>query len=172
MILFASNNDLWESLPVTRRGAVEWEKLFTAKKQLSSPRRAVKGGKTSDQSVDAGWRGGSGPPGPAIGVLPGAGYPRRKEGRWALPAKPQRRAARRGTRPTELLPHSGSKRWQIQGIPCLSHRGHGQILVWPEAICPNFYGVLPQSGRPRFPLVIGLKKLLSRTFFAKSHCPN
>jgi len=47
MMLPASQNDLWESPPAMETGAVEWEKLFTAKKQLSSLRQAAKGGKTS-----------------------------------------------------------------------------------------------------------------------------
>src|SRR5690242_12198440 len=170
-MLSASQNHLWESPSAMEMGAVQWEKLFTAKKQLSFLRQAARGGKTSGQSVDAGWRAGHGPPGPAAGALPGAGYPHRKGARWALPAKPRRRAARRGTRPAELPLRSGSERWQIQGIPCLSHRGHGQIPVWPEAIFPNFYAVLRQSGWPRLPLIIGLKKQFSRTLFAKSYCP-
>src|SRR5690349_12660742 len=163
----AAQNDLWERLPATRMGSLEWEKLFTAKKQLSSRRRAAKGGRTSGLSVGAGWKDGYGPPGPAAAALPAAGHPLRKEASWAPRAKPPRRAARHGTRPAELPPRSGSKRWQIQGIPCPSHRGPGQIPEWLEAIYPNFYAVSPKFGRPRVPLIIGLKKQLSRTLGAK-----
>jgi hypothetical protein len=46
MMLTASENGLWESPQVALVGAVEWEKLFTAKKQLSFPRRAAKDEKT------------------------------------------------------------------------------------------------------------------------------
>jgi hypothetical protein len=46
MMLIASENGLWESPQLALVGAAEWEKLFTAKKQLSFPRRAAKDGKT------------------------------------------------------------------------------------------------------------------------------
>jgi hypothetical protein len=48
-MLAGPQNDLWESPSATEMGAIEWEKLFTAKKQLSFLRRAAKGGKTSGQ---------------------------------------------------------------------------------------------------------------------------
>ena len=46
MLLAATENGLWENPQVALVEAVEWEKLFTAKKQLSFLRRAAKGGKT------------------------------------------------------------------------------------------------------------------------------
>ena len=166
-----SQNDLLENQSARQMGAVEWEKLFTAEKQLSSRTWAAKGGKTSGQSNDDGLRGGHGPRAPAVGVLRAAGSPHQKEGGWALPAKPQRRAAHCGIRPAELPLRSGSKRWQIQGIPCLFHRGHGQIPVWPEAISPNSYAVLPQSGQPRLPLVIGLKSSFPAPYLPNRSAP-
>jgi hypothetical protein len=46
MMPTVSQNGLWENPQVALVEAVEWEKLFTAKKQLSFLRRAAKGGKT------------------------------------------------------------------------------------------------------------------------------
>jgi hypothetical protein len=46
MILTTSEKGLWENPQVALVEALEWEKLFTAKKQLSFLRRAAKGGRT------------------------------------------------------------------------------------------------------------------------------
>lgn len=46
MTLTASENGLWESPQLALVGAVEWEKLFTAKKQLSFPWSAAEDEKT------------------------------------------------------------------------------------------------------------------------------
>jgi hypothetical protein len=122
---------------------------------------AVKGGRTSHRSAGGGWRDGRGPRAPAACAPPGATRRYQIGGRWAPLAKPQSRAARRGTRRAEHPPHSGSKRWQTQETPCLARRGRVQKPESQAAISPSFDAVLPQSEQPHFPLRLNKSNYLS-----------